>query len=39
MQQMLDLEEHKTALKVLIPDNYECLISTNSEGPMDLLNS
>ena len=39
MQQMLDLEGHEAALKVLAPDTYESLISTHSEETMDHLNS
>ena len=39
MQQMLDSEEHETALKVLAVDTYKCVISTHSEETMDHLNS
>ena len=35
---MLNLEEDKTALKVLVADNYEYLIQANSEKTVDHLN-
>ena len=38
MQQMLDLEEDKTALKILVADTYKYLIRTNSEEAIDHLN-
>ena len=39
LQQMLDSEEHETALKLLAPDSYKSLISTHLEEPMDHLSS
>ena len=38
MQQMLDYEGDKTALKVLVAETYEDLIRTNSEETIDHLN-
>ena len=38
MQQMLDLEWHETALKVLVVDTYENLIRINLEETIDHLN-
>ena len=38
MQQMLDSEEHETAVKVLAQDTYEGLINTLSVKTMDHLN-
>ena len=38
IQQMLNLEEDKTTLKVLVTDNYENLIQANSEETTDHLN-
>ena len=35
---MLNLEKDKTALKVLVADNYEDLIQANSEETIDHLN-
>ena len=38
IQQMLNLEEHKTALMVLVTDTYEDPIKANSEETIDHLN-
>ena len=38
IQQMYNLEEQKTALKVLAPDTYDDLIRTNSDEAMNHLN-
>ena len=38
IQQMLNLEEDKTSLKVLVADTYDDLIRTNSEEAIDQLN-
>ena len=35
---MLNLEEDKTSLKVLVADTYEDLIRANSEETIDYLN-
>ena len=38
MQQILNLEEDKMALNVLVADTYEDLIRANSEETIDHLN-
>ena len=38
IQQMLNLEEDKTAIKVLAADTYDALIRTGSEEAIDHLN-
>ena len=38
IQQMLNLEENKTSLKVLVADTYDDVIRTNSEKTIDYLN-
>ena len=39
MQQMLDLEEYKTAFKALATGTYKGLTRTNLEETLDHLNS
>ena len=38
IQQMFNLDEDKTSLKVLIADTYDDLIRTNSDDTIDYLN-
>ena len=38
IQQMFNLVEDKTSLKVLVTDTYENIIRTNSEETIDYLN-
>ena len=37
IQQMFNLEEDRTALKVLVADTYDDLIRTNSDNTLDHL--
>ena len=38
IQQMLNLDEDKTALQVLVVNTYDDLITTNSDKTIDHLN-